>query len=216
MGKIILIHGGWEGHEPRACVERFVPYLKRAGHDVVLSDSLEPCGDQAYLESHDLIVLCWTMGALTEYQERGLCGAVASGVGLAGWHGGLCDAFRGNCTYNWMTGGQFVAHPGDIFDYTVDIVRPEDPIVEGLQSFSVRSEQYYMLVDPSNEVLATTTFSGDHADWVAGCVMPVVWKRKWHKGRVFYSALGHQASEFDVYETRTIMERGMRWACRTA
>ena len=77
-----------------------------------------------------------------------------------------------------------------------------------------RSEQYYMHVDPSNEVLATTTFSGEHAPWIAGVVMPVVWKRKHGEGRVFYSSLGHVASEFDVPEMRTIVKRGLLWAAR--
>ena len=67
----------------------------------------------------------------------------------------------------------------------------------GIDDFDYRSEQYYMHVDPSNQVLATTTFSGDHAPWIDGVVMPVVWKRRHGKGRVFYSSLGHVASEFD-------------------
>ena len=100
------------------------------------------------------------------------------GVGLAGYHGGMCDAFREAVDYQFMCGGQWVAHPGNIIDYSVDITRPDDPIMQGLADFAYRSEQYYMHVDPSNEVLATTTFSGEHAPWIEGVVMPVVWKRQ--------------------------------------
>ena len=84
----------------------------------------------------------------------------------------------------------------------------------GLSDFDYRSEQYYMHVDPSNEVLATTTFSGDHAEWIAGVVMPVAWKRRHGLGRVFYSSLGHVSAEFQVPQMRTIFERGMLWAAR--
>lgn len=113
-----------------------------------------------------------------------------------------------------MIGGQWVAHPGNIIDYKVNITRPDDPVMEGIVDFPYTSEQYYMHVDPSNEVLATTTFTGDHAYWIDGVVMPVVWKRKYGKGRVFYSSLGHQAKEFGVPEMKTIFRRGANWAAR--
>jgi uncharacterized protein len=89
-----------------------------------------------------------------------------------------------------------------------------DPITAGLDDFDYRSEQYYMHVDPNNHVLATTTFSGEHAFWVAGATMPVVWKRQHGHGKVFFSSLGHAASEFAVKEMRTILQRGMVWAAR--
>ena len=152
------------------------------------------------------------MGALSPEQEQGLTAAVEEGTGLAGWHGGMCDAFRSNVAYQWMTGGQWVAHPGDFIDYDVTIAKPSDPIMKGLTDFRVHSEQYYMHVDPSNDVLATTAFSGRHAPWIEGTVMPVAWKRMHGKGRVFYSSLGHCAREFDVFEVREIIQRGMLWA----
>jgi type 1 glutamine amidotransferase len=126
----------------------------------------------------------------------------------------MCDAFRESVDYQFMCGGQWVAHPGNIIDYRVNISRRDDPIAAGIEDFSYRSEQYYMHVDPSNEVLATTTFDGRYADWIDGVVMPVVWKRKHGKGRVFFSSLGHTADEFAVPEMRTILQRGLNWAAR--
>jgi type 1 glutamine amidotransferase len=152
------------------------------------------------------------MGTITKEQEAGLLAAVRSGVNIAGWHGGMADSFRNNPDYQFMVGGQWVAHPGNVIDYAVTIVRPDDPIMAGLNDFQMHSEQYYLHVDPSNEVLATTTFGGDHLPWIAGTVMPVVWKRRWGAGRVFYCSLGHKAYDFDVPEARTIVERGMLWA----
>ena len=123
------------------------------------------------------------------------------------------DSFREAVEYQLMVGGQWVAHPGNIIDYRVDIVSA-DPIVAGIDAFPYRSEQYYMHVDPSNEVLATTTFSGAHASWIDGVVMPVVWKRRHGQGRVFYSALGHHAEELTRPQVATILRRGMLWAAR--
>jgi type 1 glutamine amidotransferase len=136
-------------------------------------------------------------------------------VGLAGHHGGMSDAFRDAVDYQFMVGGQWVAHPGNIIDYTVDVTKPEDPIMAGIPAnFPYKSEQYYMHVDPSNEVLATTTFTGEHASWIDGVVMPVVWKRKHGKGKVFHMTLGHQAKEFENTNMATIMRRGMNWAAK--
>lgn len=212
MPKALMVYGGWEGHEPKQCVDRFAPILEGHGFEVQLSDNLDVYLDADRLASLDLIVPVWTMGSITKEQEQGLLKAVRGGVNIAGWHGGMGDSFRNNPEYQFMVGGQWVAHPGDIIDYSVTIVRPDDPITTGLNDFQVHSEQYYLHVDPSNEVLATITFSGDHVSWIAGTVMPVAWKRHWGNGRVFYCSLGHKAHEFDVYETRTIVERGMLWA----
>jgi uncharacterized protein len=212
MPSALMVYGGWEGHEPRQCVDVFAPILRRHGFDVHLADTLDAYLDADRLNSLDLIVPVWTMGTITKEQEAGLLEAVKGGVNIAGWHGGMADSFRNNTAYQFMVGGQWVAHPGDVIDYSVAIVRPDDPITAGLNDFQMHSEQYYMHVDPSNEVLATTTFGGDHAPWIAGTVMPVAWKRRWGEGRVFYCSLGHKAHDFDVPEARTIVERGMLWA----
>jgi type 1 glutamine amidotransferase len=214
MKKILLVWGGWDGHEPRECVARFEPFLAEKEFNVTVSDALDIFADQEVLCTYDLIVPCWTMGALTAEQESGLLHAVRSGTGIAGWHGGMGDSFRVNTAYQFMVGGQFVEHPGGIIEYTVNITRPNDSIMDGLHDFKIKSECYYMHVDPSNEVLATTTFTGDYCAWIEGCVMPVVWKRSYGEGRVFYSALGHVAADFDVCECFEIMKRGMLWACR--
>ncbi|GAC1402345.1 MAG: ThuA domain-containing protein [Chloroflexota bacterium] len=210
----LVVWGGWAGHEPQQCVEVFTPFLESQNFNIHSTQTLDVFLDETVVRATDLIVLIYTMSEITDAQEKALTDAVAAGTGLAGWHGGMGDAFRNNPNYQFMVGGQWVAHPGDIIDYTVDIVKNDDPITAGLQSFAMHSEQYYMHIDPSNEVLATTTFSGDRLPWIAGTVMPVVWKRKWGQGRVFYSSLGHVARDFDVPEAREIMQRGMLWASR--
>jgi uncharacterized protein len=210
--KALVVMGGWEGHEPRACGELFAGELTAAGFEVELADSLDVYLDAARLSQLDLIVPVWTMGTITREQERGLLAAVEGGVNVGGWHGGMGDAFRNNPDYQFMVGGQWVAHPGNVIDYRVDIARPDDPICAGLSSFQMHSEQYYLHVDPSNDVIATTTFSGDILPWIAGTVMPVAWKRHYGKGRVFYCSLGHQRVDFDVPGARELTRRGLLWA----
>ena len=202
MKKALIVWGGWDGHEPKLCTDIFAPMLRERTYDVTISDTLDIYLNTEFMLALDLIVPIWTMGTITREQEKGLLDAIAGGVGVAGWHGGMGDAFRNNTTYQWMVGGQWVAHPGNIIDYEVNIIDHNDPITAGLNDFKMHSEQYYMHVDPSNQVLATTTFTGEHASWVNGTVMPVVWKRMWNQGRVFYSSLGHHASDFTVPEAK--------------
>lgn len=214
MQSALICWGGWEGHEPQQSANLWATILRDEGFSVEVSDTLDAYLDTDKLRDLSLIVPVWTMSQITKEQERGLLDAVASGVGIAGWHGCMADSFRNNTEYQWMVGGQWVAHPGNIIGYTVNISNHTDPITAGLNDFRVETEQYYMHVDPSNEVLATTTFGGEYAPWIAGTVMPVVWKRRWGQGRVFYCSLGHHTSDFDVPETREIVRRGMLWATR--
>ena len=214
MKKMLFVWGGWEGHEPKQCVDVFAPLMREAGYDVTISDTLDAYLDKEKMMSYDLITQVFTMSAISREQERGLLDAIASGVGFGGWHGGMCDAFRNNTEYQFMTGGQWVAHPGNIIDYTVNITKHSDPIVSGLSDFQMHSEQYYMHVDPINEVLATTTFGAQHASWIEGAVVPVVWKKRWGQGKVFYSSLGHVAKDFNVPEAREIVRRGLLWCSR--
>ncbi len=217
MSKRALVNwGGWEGHEPEACAVLFADLLSDKGFDVDVLSDLKVYEDEAYMSSLSLVVPVWTMSEITPAQEQGLLGAVRGGVGLGGWHGGMADSFRQNPEYQFMVGGQWVAHPGNVIAYRVNVTRPDDPVMAGLEDFEMVSEQYYLHVDPGNEVLATTTFSGEHGDapWLAGTVMPVVWKRQYGAGRVFYSALGHVRKDFDVPEARAITLRGLLWAAR--
>ena len=215
MKKALMVWGGWLGHEPKQCVEVFAPVLESAGFAVQISDTLDSYKDEGLMKELSLVVPVWTMGAIEREQEQGLLAAIKSGVGLAGWHGGMGDSFRNNTEYQFMVGGQWVAHPDGIIDYQVDITDHRDPITQGIPNFKMHSEQYYMHTDPGNQVLATTTFRDrQSAPWVNGTVMPVVWKRMWGAGKVFYSSLGHVAKDFEVPEAKEIQKRGLVWAAR--
>jgi len=212
--KALIVYGGWNGHEPETTSKLVAADLKTAGFEVELSYTLDAFLDEARLKTFDLIVPNWTMGQITGEQEGALLNAVANGAGLGGFHGGLGDAFRNNTGIQFAVGGQFVGHPDNLKDYVVHLVSKTDPIVAGLEDFTVHSEQYYMHVDPSNEVLATTVFQTTSAPWVNGTVMPVVWKRRYGQGRVFYQSIGHSPKEFELAPVREITKRGLAWAAR--
>ena len=218
MKKALVFQGGWDGHEPILVSRRFANLLEREGFQVTVSDTLDVLADADALMELDLLVSCWTMGSIDGKYTENVAKAVANGVGLAGCHGGMCDAFRNDTQWQFITGGQWVSHPGgDGVEYIVNISSNSSPIVEGLMDFPVKSEHYYLHIDPAIEVLATTRFphpevpyyhiSNKHVD------MPVVWTKMWGLGRVFYTSLGHHDDVFDKSpNAQEIMRRGMLWA----
>lgn len=215
MRKVLIVRGGWDGHDPVNVSERFKGLLVKEGFDVETSETLDAFLDVEKLKALHLIIPIWTMGTITKEQLNPVLEAVASGVGIAGCHGGMCDAFRNSTDWQFMTGGQWVAHPGggDV-EYGVNIKNSCSTITESIKDFMVNSEQYYVHIDPVVEVLATTRFptvEGNHT--TNGYVdVPVVWTKRWGRGRVFYNSLGHNNSVFDIPEALELMRRGFLWA----
>lgn len=216
MKKALIFRGGWDGHEPNLTSVRFAKLLEKHNIKAEIFDGTDCLADREKLMEYDLIVACFTMGTLPPECEKNVSWAVAHGVGLAGCHGGMCDSFRNSVEWQFMTGGQWVSHPGgDGINYTVNICHSSSPITEGLEDFEVCSEHYYLHIDPSIEVLATTRFplvnyyhaSNKPVD------MPVAWTKYWGIGRVFYCSLGHHDDVFEKSPNAEIlMERGMLWA----
>lgn len=202
--KALIVRGGWEGHAPYETTELFRPELEEAGFDVTISDDLDVYLDAKTLSDADVIVQCWSMGTLTEEQCANLTAAVRAGTGFAGWHGGIVATFD-NRDYLRMVGGLFLFHPPEFLTYRVRIAA-DHPIVDGLPDFDVTSEQYWMLTDNWNNVLATTTISPEAFE------MPVAWTRKWGKGNVFFSAIGHRLADLQDPVVRELTVRGLIWA----
>ena len=215
MKKALIFWGGWDGHQPELVANLFRGMLEAEGYTVAVSPSQDVLAERATLESLDLIVPIWTMGTIEKDFVVNVAEAVAGGVGLAGCHGGMCDAFRDNVLWQFMTGANWVAHPGgDGLEYRVHIVPDSGALTEGIADFDVKTEQYYLHVDPANVVLATTRFPT--AKWyhsANGPVdMPVAWTRQWGMGRVYFNALGHHADVIDHGAPREMLRRGLIWA----
>ncbi|MGG1599530.1 ThuA domain-containing protein [Paenibacillus naphthalenovorans] len=215
MKQALIVWGGWPGHQPEQVAAIFRGILEGSGYEVEVSDKLEAFADAQKLMALDLIVPVWTMGEIGEELVKNVSAAVQSGVGIAGCHGGMCDSFRKSVHWQFMTGGNWVSHPGgDGVEYTVNIKNSSSPLLEGIDDFTVKSEQYYLHVDPAVEVLATTRFPvvpGPHSLNKA-VDMPVVWTKRWGVGRVFYCSLGHQADIVEMPPVKEMMRRGLLWA----
>jgi len=211
---VLIVYGGWKGHQPEVFAKKISSWLENQKANVTLSESTASYTDNELMQSLDLVIQHITMSEMSNRESKGLRDAIARGVGLAGCHGGLGDSFRNDTEYQYMVGGQFVKHPGGQIDYEVTISNSTDPITAGINDFSLKTEQYYMHFDPNIEILATTSFSGQHDAWIDGVEMPVVWKKTYGKGRVFYSALGHSEDIFEIPEAWNIMTRGIEWAVK--
>ena len=212
--KALIVWGGWDGHQPAEVAALCAKILAEVGFEVEVSQTLETLADREKLKSLKLLVPVWTMGKITDDQCNAVLEAVRDGMGLAGCHGGMCDAFRENTDWQFMTGGQWVAHPGNEFRYSVTIGPVPHSITEGIADFEVKTEQYYLHVDPAVNVLATTRFptvDGPHA--ANGPVeMPVIWTKLWGRGRVYFNALGHTDKVLEQEPVKTLLRRGLVWA----
>jgi uncharacterized protein len=217
--RAVVVRGGWEGHSPVEATERFIPFLREHGFTVAVYSDPGIYADADTMGGIDLVVQCYTQGVATNEQVNGLSAAVRAGTGLAGWHGGIVDSFRASPDYLHLTGGQWAAHPGGFVDYDVTVVpeRADHPVVTGLGQWSHHTEQYWTLTDDLNDVLATSTFHvGAKTPWREELVVPAVWTRQWGLGRVFVSTIGHFPADLDVPQARSLTERGLLWASRSA
>ena len=237
-GKNILFVYGGSIHSPKESADLFVPILKAEGAKVRVFDNFSVYEDEKLMSETDLIIQAFTdfftpvENRMNDKQFKGLQIAILKGTGFSGWHGGLGASNKVNQRYQFMVGGQFVSHPGGITNYKVKIIDSKDLITKDISDFLVKnSEQYYMLVDPNIKVLAVSEFMKDtyhksdslkleKIDYldidveneIKGSVMPVVWKKYYGKGRIFYSSIGHNLSDFDIPEVMNIQMRGFRWA----
>lgn len=212
--KALITWGGWDGHEPDKVAKIFEGIVTEAGGSAVVTDSLACFDDPEALQTYDLIIPVWTMSELSREAATHVSEAVARGTGMAGCHGGMCDAFRGNPLWQFITGANWVAHPGgDGVKHRVTITS-DDPLVAGIDDFDVETEQYYLHTDPANRVLATTRT--DVVTWYHspnGVVdMPVAWTRSWGLGRVYYNSLGHKAAVVASGPAYEMIKRGVIWA----
>jgi hypothetical protein len=227
--RALIVRGGWPGHQPAETTDLFVPFLEENGFDVRIEELSEIYADAAVMAETDLIVQCVSMSEISAPAIKGLREAVVAGTGFAGWHGGIVDSYRMNSDYLQLVGGQFVKHPskvpeeirGDGADsflpHTIDITAlgRDHEITRGIPDFELTTEQYWVLHDDLNDVLATTTHPArPDQPWHRRVISPAVWTRAWGAGRVFVATPGHDTEVLRDANVRTIVERGLLWAAR--
>jgi type 1 glutamine amidotransferase len=227
----LVVRGGWDGHQPVAATEVFLPFLQANGFAVRIEDSPAVYADPEVMATFDLIVQCMTMSEITRDQVMGLREAVAAGTGLTGWHGGIADSYRASSHYLQLVGGQFANHPSrepigltgeeddNFLTYRVNLtdLGRAHPITTGIEDFELTTEQYWVLHDDLNDVLATTTHPAPPwHPWHRPITSPAVWTRQWGKGRMVVTTPGHSPDILENANVRTIIERGMLWATRAS
>lgn len=225
----LVVRGGWDGHMPVETTELFIPFLREHGFDVRVEEGTAVYADQSVMDTIDLVVQVNTMSTIAKEEFDGLQRAVLAGTGMAGWHGGIADSYRDNADYLHMIGGQFAHHAGkhpdervgeqsdNYISYTVHVtdLGREHPIMQGIDDFDLVSEQYWVLSDEYDDVLATTTQEARAWDaWNRPVTSPAIWTRQWGQGRIFVSAPGHRIEIVESQPVRTIIERGLLWAAR--
>jgi uncharacterized protein len=228
MRQALVVRGGWEGHQPVEATELFLPFLKDNDFSVRVEESPAVYAEASYMATVDLVVQSMTMTTIEKDQVQGLIAAVAAGTGLAGWHGGICDSYRASSDYLQLVGGQFATHaareePGkrtgdmsdNYVDHRINLVDRDHPITAGLDDFDLHTEQYWVLTDDYNDVLATTTTAvRPWGQWTRPITAPAVWTRQWGEGKVFVCTPGHRVEVLQDENVRTIVERGLLWAAR--
>ena len=208
----LILWGGWPGHFPQQGAEVVAALLAKDGFVTTVTPDYTALTEAARF---DLIVQVITNDQIDPALVQSLTDAVRAATGWAGYHGGLAASFHAAVKFHYLPGVHWVAHPGDrTARYRVNVTQPDDPIMQGIGDFDYQSEQYYVLHDPPVELLATTTFTGDHDPVTTGAVMPVVFKRRFGKGRIFYTALGPTPEELSHPQAREILRRGLSWAAR--
>jgi len=209
---VVIVYGGYPPHQPKKFAKKIEKWLLKNNARVTLSESTKIYANNKIMDKIDLIIQSVTMLDINRNEFKGLVRAISNGTGLAGFHGGLGDSFRNSTEYQYVVGGQFVSHPGGQVLYDVNIIDKKDYVTKNINDFSLKTEQYYMHVDPNNKVLATTKFSGNNDYWIKNAIIPVIWKKYYGKGRVFYCSLGHSMDVFDIIEVKEILKRGLFWA----
>jgi uncharacterized protein len=225
----LVVRGGWEGHHPVEASNHFIPHLQDSGFTVRVEDSPKVYADADYMAGVDLIMQCMTMSTIEKDELAGLTSAVANGTGLAGWHGGIADSYRSSSDYLQMIGGQFACHPpkkaqertGEQADYFIPYrvemlpAAADHPITQGIGDFDLVTEQYWVLTDEYNEVLATTTVAAHEWEpWHRPVTSPALWTRAWGRGKVFVCTPGHDMDVIRHPQVTAIIERGLLWAAR--
>lgn len=206
--RALLLYGGWEGHQPEQ-IAKFAADSLLQGLEIACSRDLGLLNADT-LSDISLLVPIWTFGNLTDSQLHALLAAVTDGMGVVSWHG-VASSFLKSRSHKFMLGGQFVGHPGgDKVTYRVELLA-NDPIVEGLEDFTVTSEQHYLLIDPA---IAMTSIVGPDMEWVEGVRMPVAWTRSWGKGRIFYCSLGHTQDVLEIPQVLEMLRRAVNWAAK--
>jgi type 1 glutamine amidotransferase len=167
-------------------------------------------------------IMFYTTGELpiSGVQKTALLDFVRSGHGFLGVHSAT-DTFYTWPDYLDLVGGYFNGHPWHQA-VTVEVADPTDPLVAFLgnslqiedeiyqiSDFDHRGSHVLLRLDPGSVDIGKTGVHQRFYGW------PLAWRRSYGQGRVFYTALGHEASVWQDPRYQRILTNAIRWSMRT-
>jgi type 1 glutamine amidotransferase len=143
--------------------------------------------------------------ACTDEQLAGLRKFIERGGGFVPLHFTSANA---NPDFLALVGASFINHPPH-GPFEVRVADPDHPITRGLPPTMQIEDECYRSDYPDRAALHVLQTS-HHTAGIDG--EPSSWVREIGRGRLFYSALGHDARSFPNPELRELLSRGIRWA----
>lgn len=203
MKRVLIIWGGWEGHNPENVANKLKELLMDRGYMV---DSTSRLGAllNGNLNDYSVIIPVWSCGIEGDIYLTQLIKAVESGVGIMAFHGGI-DWFSTEKYYEMI--GALYLYDTLPEKYTVEVM-DDHVITDGINDFDVVSEKYFMQMDPTNNVLATAYYNEMNT--------PVMWTKNHKEGRVFYSTLAHSEEEVFSEPHQTILLNAVDWCAKNS
>jgi putative membrane-bound dehydrogenase-like protein len=154
------------------------------------------------LEPYDGLIIYANHDTITESQSQALLKYVRSGKGFIPLHS-ASFCFQNSPEVIEMIGGQFKSHKYDSFPSVV--IQPEHPVMKNVPHFVTRDETYVHHKLSKNIQVLTERVEGSHRE-------PYTWVRPYGKGRVFYTAYGHDDNTFNNPGFLKLVKNGILWA----
>ena len=202
--KLKLLFLGDNGHhQPAVRFKQLEPVFKKRKIELTYSDVVTDLNPQT-LKAYDGVVLYANIDTIADDQAKALLDYVASGRGFIPLHcASYC--FRNNDDVVALMGGQFLRHGTGTFRTVV--TQPDHPVMKGFKSFESFDETYvHAKHNTKDRTVLEVRAEGETQE-------PWTWVRTHGKGRVFYTAWGHDARTWSNPGFQNLVERGVRWAC---
>ncbi|MFN9380368.1 MAG: PVC-type heme-binding CxxCH protein, partial [Bacteroidota bacterium] len=206
----ILFLGDNGHHKPMERLPSIMAALGDKGVNFTYTDQLEDL-TLKNLNKYDALLIFANWDSIPPHLEKDLLAYVSSGKGILPIHcASYC--FRNSAEYVKMVGGQFWRHTMDSIE--AKIIQPDHFIMKGLRPFKVVDETYlHDHLQDDNNVLAEREIKSDQFKDKPGVkTEPYTWTRQYGKGRVFYTAYGHDERTWQNTDFQELIYRGILWA----
>ena len=199
--ELLLLGHDSEHHNSEKYTPILAAALAKKGINISYTESVSDLNPQN-LAYYDGLIIYANHDSIGKAEEAALLDFVKEGKGLIPIHcASFC--FRNSDAYVSLVGAQFKEHGTGTF--TAQIVKEDHSITQGLEPFETWDETYIHHEHNPNRTVLMERVEGDHRE-------PWTWTRTYGKGRVFYTAYGHDERTWNHPGFHVLVERGIRWA----